>query len=248
MASPSSRIKASPFTLSCQVYTNYQENFEAACAFGLSIKQSLFCRPSPRCGVPHEDHGEWHKALLRHVAHIQMFVVHIVVCLIDSYVLWTADMPPFQGAKRKLLAAGRSGPCRDLKVWVQQVKNHRYYCAALGEGNGPLLVSMSMSPLKHIINMHGGHDGPYYECLHQPLSDRAWLAVGKLTILSIVHHSRAAILMWRGEGRENRHASIMSHSCICTLHNTVSANMASAPFRVFFKQGQFKSSQFCCLT
>ncbi|KAG0443841.1 hypothetical protein HPB47_014470 [Ixodes persulcatus] len=117
-------------------------------------------------------------AFLRGLAKLKDQGFTISSFMSDSYVLWTADMPPFQGAKRKLLAAGRSGPCRDLKVWVQQVKNHRYYCAALGEGNGPLLVSMSMSPLKHVINMHGGHDGPYYECLHQPLSDRAWLAVG----------------------------------------------------------------------
>ncbi|KAG0425875.1 hypothetical protein HPB47_026985 [Ixodes persulcatus] len=79
---------------------------------------------------------------------------------------------------KKLPAASRSGPCKDLEVWVQQVNNHLYYCAALGEGNGPLLVSMWMSLLNHVINKHDGYDGPYHECMHQPLSDRAWLAVG----------------------------------------------------------------------
>ncbi|KAM7310867.1 uncharacterized protein ISCGN_007775 [Ixodes scapularis] len=74
--------------------------------------------------------------------------------------------------KKKLFAASLSGPCKDLQVWVQQVNNHLYYCAALGEGNGQLLVSMWM------INKHDGHDEPYHECLHQPLPDRAWLAVG----------------------------------------------------------------------
>lgn len=151
-------------------------------------------------------------------------------------------MPPFQGVKKKLLAASRSGPCKDLEVWVQPVNNHLYHCAALGEGNGPLMVSMWMSLLNHVVNKHDGHDGPYHECLHQPLSDRAWLAVGELTILFIVHHSRAAILMWWGEGRENGHALMMSHSCICTLQNTVSTNMASALFHVFLKQGIEKRS------
>ncbi|KAM7309438.1 hypothetical protein ISCGN_013069 [Ixodes scapularis] len=73
--------------------------------------------------------------------------------------------------KKKLFAASPSSPCKDLQVWVQQVNNHLYYCATLGEGNGQLLASMQM------INKHGGHDGPYQECLHQPLPDRAWLAV-----------------------------------------------------------------------
>lgn len=146
-------------------------------------------------------------------------------------------MPPFQGMKKKPLAASHSGPCKDLEVWVQQVNNRLYYCAAPGKGNGPLLESMWMSLLNHVINKHDGHDGPYHECLHQPLSDRAWLAVGKLTISSTVHYSRAAILMRQGEGRENGHASMVSHSCICTLHNTVSANMASTFLHIFFKQG-----------
>ncbi|XP_040074125.3 uncharacterized protein LOC115325300 [Ixodes scapularis] len=83
-----------------------------------------------------------------------------------------------KGVKKKLLAASRSGPCKDLEVWVQPVNNHLYHCAALGEGNGPLMVSMWMSLLNHVVNKHDGHDGPYHECLHQPLSDRAWLAVG----------------------------------------------------------------------
>lgn len=88
-----------------------------------------------------------------------------------------------------------------------------------------------------MINKHDGHDGPYHECLHQPLPDRAWLAVGKLTISSIVPHSHAAILMWWGEGRENGHATMVSYSCIQTLRNTVSVNMASTLPHVFFKQG-----------
>ncbi|KAG0425207.1 hypothetical protein HPB47_027610 [Ixodes persulcatus] len=88
-----------------------------------------------------------------------------------------SKMPPFQGMKKKPLAASHSGPCKDLEVWVQQVNNRLYYCAAPGKGNGPLLESMWMSLLNHVINKHDGHDGPYHECLHQPLSDRAWLAV-----------------------------------------------------------------------
>ncbi|KAM7297593.1 uncharacterized protein ISCGN_022744 [Ixodes scapularis] len=83
-----------------------------------------------------------------------------------------------KGVKKKLLAASRSGPCKDLEVWVQPVNNHLYHSAALGEGNGPLMVSMWMSLLNHVVNKHDGHDGPYHECLHQPLSGRAWLAVG----------------------------------------------------------------------
>ncbi|CAN7988310.1 unnamed protein product, partial [Ixodes hexagonus] len=35
-----------------------------------------------------------------------------------------------KGVKKQLLAASRSGPCKDLEVWVQQVNNHLYHCAA----------------------------------------------------------------------------------------------------------------------
>ncbi|CAN7945732.1 unnamed protein product, partial [Ixodes hexagonus] len=35
-----------------------------------------------------------------------------------------------KGVKKKLLAASRSGPCKDLEVWAQQVNNHLYHCAA----------------------------------------------------------------------------------------------------------------------
>ncbi|CAN8016511.1 unnamed protein product [Ixodes persulcatus] len=37
---------------------------------------------------------------------------------------------------------------------------------------------MWLSLLNHVVDKHDGHDGPFSECLHQPLSDRAWLTEG----------------------------------------------------------------------
>ncbi|KAM7304147.1 uncharacterized protein ISCGN_014047 [Ixodes scapularis] len=79
---------------------------------------------------------------------------------------------------KKLQAASRSGLCKELEVWVQPVTNHPYFCAMMGDCNGPLLVSMWLSLLNDVVNKHSGHGGPYGECLHQPLTDRSWLVVG----------------------------------------------------------------------
>ncbi|KAG0433348.1 hypothetical protein HPB47_020004 [Ixodes persulcatus] len=86
--------------------------------------------------------------------------------------------------QKKLQAASRKSDSKELQVWVQPITNHLYYCAALGEGNGPLLVSMWLSLLNHVVDKHDGHDGPFSECLHQPLSDREIKI-----LLNGVHHS-----------------------------------------------------------
>ncbi|KAG0416888.1 hypothetical protein HPB47_006058 [Ixodes persulcatus] len=41
--------------------------------------------------------------------------------------------------EQKLQAASRSGFCKELEVWIQPVTNHLYFCAMMGECNGPLL-------------------------------------------------------------------------------------------------------------
>lgn len=130
------KLKASPLPLSCQVY-KYYRNFKTTCTFGIPTKQSLFCRPSPRCGVPHEDHKDWHKALLQHVAHFQSFIVHIVVCLLGSYVLWITDAPFSRREKRsssqqalvapaKICRCGCSRStttCTTVLHWVKETAN-----------------------------------------------------------------------------------------------------------------------------
>ncbi|KAG0438359.1 hypothetical protein HPB47_017042 [Ixodes persulcatus] len=42
--------------------------------------------------------------------------------------------------EQKLQAASRSGFCKELEVWIQPVTNHLYFCAMMGECNGPLLA------------------------------------------------------------------------------------------------------------
>ncbi|KAG0444146.1 hypothetical protein HPB47_014121 [Ixodes persulcatus] len=68
--------------------------------------------------------------------------------------------------KKKLQAASWSGLCKELEVWIQPVTNHLYFCAMMGDCNVPLLVSMWLSLLNHVVNKHSGHGGPYDECLH----------------------------------------------------------------------------------
>lgn len=104
-------------------------------------------------------------------------------------------MHTFLGVKKRIHAASRSGLCKELEVWKQPVTNHLYFCALMGKSSGPLIASMWLSLLNHVTNKHDGHDGPYSECLHEPLGDRPWLAKGTFINLALVQHSLVD-LMW----------------------------------------------------
>ncbi|XP_077558031.1 uncharacterized protein LOC144173512 [Haemaphysalis longicornis] len=45
----------------------------------------------------------------------------------------------------------------------------------MGQGDSELILSMWKSILNHVCDMHTGHDGPFAECLHEPLEDRQWI-------------------------------------------------------------------------
>ncbi|KAH7961481.1 hypothetical protein HPB52_009362 [Rhipicephalus sanguineus] len=79
-----------------------------------------------------------------------------------------------KGLKKKLLAASRRH--RVLSPWIQSIINHLYWVAAMGQGDGDLVVSMWRSLLNHVCDKHDGHDGPYEKCLHDQLEDREWLS------------------------------------------------------------------------
>ncbi|XP_037498631.2 uncharacterized protein LOC119372223 [Rhipicephalus sanguineus] len=79
-----------------------------------------------------------------------------------------------KGLKKKLLAASRKH--RVLSPWIQSIINHLYWVAAMGQGDGDLVVSMWRSLLNHVCDKHDGHDGPYKKCLHDQLEDREWMS------------------------------------------------------------------------
>ncbi|XP_029835401.2 uncharacterized protein LOC115319521 [Ixodes scapularis] len=141
-----------------------------------------------------------------------------------------------KGLKKKLQAASRKSESRELQVWVQPITNDLYYCAALGGGNGPLLVSMwlslKLSLLNHVVDKHDVHDGPFSECLHQPLSDRAWLTEGKTPaynkLRSIVSSPRLL--------KEIRHLSPGSQTSSVEAFNSVLIGFASKS-RAFTPEG-----------
>ncbi|KAH7940575.1 hypothetical protein HPB49_002125 [Dermacentor silvarum] len=85
-----------------------------------------------------------------------------------------------KGLKKKLLAASRTHQV--ITPWIQSILNHLYLVAAMGQGDGELVISMWRSLLNHVCNKHDGHDGPYKKCLHDSLDDREWLRPGQEVI------------------------------------------------------------------
>lgn len=86
------------------------------------------------------------------------------------------------GIRKKLRAACKTQSCAQIQGWVQGITNHVYFVAAMAEGGAELVVSMWNSLLNHICNQHDGHEGPFSECLHEPLGDRDWMTPGDLLV------------------------------------------------------------------
>lgn len=89
-------------------------------------------------------------------------------------------MPFYVGLRKKLRAAAKLRNCGLIQKWTQSIINHLYWVAATGEGDEELMVSMWKSLLNHICDQHHGHEGPYSECIHGPLEDRAWMRRGNV--------------------------------------------------------------------
>lgn len=68
-----------------------------------------------------------------------------------------------------------------LECWIQPIGNHLYWLAATGQGDSELILSMWKSILNHVCDVHTGHDGPFAECLHEPLENRQWIKPCKLS-------------------------------------------------------------------
>ncbi|XP_077547567.1 uncharacterized protein LOC144159741 [Haemaphysalis longicornis] len=77
------------------------------------------------------------------------------------------------GVKKKLRAASKRHAV--LECWIQPIGNHLYWVAAMGQGDSELILSMWKSILNHVCDVHTGHDGPFAECLHEPLEERQWI-------------------------------------------------------------------------
>ncbi|XP_049527861.1 uncharacterized protein LOC119462406 isoform X2 [Dermacentor silvarum] len=82
------------------------------------------------------------------------------------------------GLKKKLKAAAKFRNCAYIQQWIHSIINHLYWVAAMGQGDGDLIVSMWKSLVNHICDQHHGHERPFTECLHGPLEDRAWMTRG----------------------------------------------------------------------
>ncbi|KAH9364189.1 hypothetical protein HPB48_006285 [Haemaphysalis longicornis] len=83
-----------------------------------------------------------------------------------------------KGLKKKLKLAAKSKGCSSIQLWIEAIKNHLYWTAAMGDGDGELILSIWGSLLNHVCNKHVGHPGPFSECLHEPLEDRQWMRPG----------------------------------------------------------------------
>ncbi|XP_077561432.1 uncharacterized protein LOC144177721 isoform X2 [Haemaphysalis longicornis] len=90
-----------------------------------------------------------------------------------------------KGIQKKLRAACKSQSCALIQPWVQCITNHLYFVAAMAEGDAELIISMWRSLLNHICDKHDGHEGPFAECLHEPLGERLWMTPGSPAFLKL---------------------------------------------------------------
>ncbi|XP_049525452.1 uncharacterized protein LOC125946402 isoform X2 [Dermacentor silvarum] len=79
------------------------------------------------------------------------------------------------GVKKKLKAAAEFHNCGYIQQWIDSIINHLYWVAAMGLGDGDLIVSMWKSLVNRICDQRHGHEGSFTECLHGPFEDRAWM-------------------------------------------------------------------------
>lgn len=86
------------------------------------------------------------------------------------------------GIKKKLSAASKSGPCKELSLRQQPASNHMFWCAHASEGDGELLVDIWQTIVNHAADIHEGHRGQLKRCLHKQLENRSWLRKGILSL------------------------------------------------------------------
>ncbi|KAL1457360.1 hypothetical protein MTO96_027682 [Rhipicephalus appendiculatus] len=82
-----------------------------------------------------------------------------------------------KGFQKKLVAASKARNSV-IRLWIRSIVKHLYFVAAAGEGDWNLMVSMWRSLLNHICNKHTNHEGPFTDCLHEPLVGKAWMTRG----------------------------------------------------------------------
>ncbi|XP_077536191.1 uncharacterized protein LOC144148545 [Haemaphysalis longicornis] len=99
------------------------------------------------------------------------------------------------GIHKKLRAACKNQSCALIQPWMQCVTNHLYFVAAMAEGDAELIMSMWRSLLNHICDKRDGHEGPFAECLHEPLGERLWMTPGDLFVAVMQNHANAAVHM-----------------------------------------------------
>lgn len=61
---------------------------------------------------------------------------------------------------------------------MEKVTNHVYWCAAIGNGDGQVVLDAWKTITRHIINVHDGHEGSISRCMHGPLHNKLWLNAG----------------------------------------------------------------------
>ena len=82
------------------------------------------------------------------------------------------------GIKKKIAAKSKRKDCALLQVWQKSVVNHVYFCAATSGGNQDLALAKWKSILRHVTDVHQGHDPMFTECEHGDLEPREWMREG----------------------------------------------------------------------
>lgn len=74
-----------------------------------------------------------------------------------------------KGLKKKLKLAAKSKGCSSIRPWIEAINRHLYWAAAVGDGDGDLILSIWGSLLNHVCNKHEGHQGRLQSASTSPL-------------------------------------------------------------------------------
>ncbi|KAH9382534.1 hypothetical protein HPB48_021248 [Haemaphysalis longicornis] len=106
----------------------------------------------------------------------------------------TLHVPSCSGIQ-KWRATCKSQSCALIQPLMQCITNHLYFVASMADGDEELILSMLRSLLSHICDKHDGHEGPFAECLQEPLGERLWMTPGDLFVAVMQNYANTAVHM-----------------------------------------------------
>ncbi|XP_064479759.1 uncharacterized protein LOC135393196 [Ornithodoros turicata] len=101
-----------------------------------------------------------------------------------------------KGIKKKLIALSRSAKHQVVRLWIDSLVRHAYWCPKTSGEDGNLCLAKWMSALNHIVDIHEHDDPAYPVCYHGATSEpREWLREDSETYRKVVDILKAPALL-----------------------------------------------------